>query len=436
MNIRRLALSLLNEYEAGEKYVNLLLTSHACDGLSLEERGQLTALIYTAVEQKLRYDYYIKAISGRGDGDIDPVTLNILRLGVCQLLDMRSIPNFAAVSETVSLGRNPGERSFVNGVLRAIARQRDALPLPDENKNYKRYLSVKYSFPLWLVKHLDKLYGREACEELLLAFNTRRYTDLTVNTLKISRDEYLEKLKNSGISAEKCADTSHGVRVDGSVNPDTLPGFSDGELFVQDTASLMALETLAPKRGERIIDVCAAPGGKSLAAAILSRDLGEVYSFDLHMSKLSLIESSAVRLGLSSLNVSERDALTPDESLFGTADKLIVDAPCSGLGVLSKKPDLRYKSADSIKELPALQLSILTASAKYLKAGGELVYSTCTLNPEENSAVAKHFLSENPDFERVTFKVGTRPEASELTLLPHIDGTDGFYIAKMRRKRI
>ncbi len=436
MNIRKIALSLLNEYEAGGKYVNLSLNSHSCDGLTPEERGQLTVLLYTTVEQKLRYDYYIKAIAARGDGGIDPTTLNILRLGVCQLLDMRSIPDFAAVSETVKLGRGAGERSFINGVLRAIARQRDSLPLPSEEKNYRRYLSVKYSFPLWLVKHFDALLGREGCEALLSAFNTERYTDITVNTLKISREAYIKKLSARGISAEKNLDTPLGLRIKGSVNPESLPGFSDGELFVQDTASLIAVAALAPKRCDRIIDACSAPGGKSLAAAILSSDKGEIYSFDLHGSKLSLIESGAARLGLKSIKTEERDARVPDESLFGTADKVIVDAPCSGLGVLSKKPDLRYKSEEAIKELPALQLEILTASAKYLKAGGELVYSTCTLNPEENSGVVERFLMGNTDFEPLSFKVGAHPESSELTLLPHEDGTDGFFIAKMRRKRI
>lgn len=432
MNIRKIALSLLLEYEVGDKYVNLLLTSHICDGLSESERGQLTALLYTAVEQKLRYDYYIKAIARRSE--LDPVTLNILRLGVCQLLDMRSIPDFAAVAETVKLGRNKGERAFLNGVLREIARQRDSLPEPDREKNYSRYLSVKYSFPLPLVKRFDALFGREGCEGLLFSFNTERYTDLTVNTLKISREEYIKKLNGCGISATPSPYTDLGVRIPSSVNPESLPGYALGEFFVQDTASLIAVTALSPRASERIIDVCAAPGGKSLAAAILSRDAGEIYSFDLHESKISLIESGAVRLGLKSLTPSARDARTPDTSLFESADKVIVDAPCSGLGVLSKKPDLRYKSEESIEGLPALQLEILTASAKYLKRGGELIYSTCTLNPSENSGVVEKFLSENPDFEPVAFKVGELDEGSELTLLPHIHGTDGFFIAKMRRK--
>ena len=435
MNIRKIALTLLTEYEAGGKYVNLSLSSHLCDTLSPAERAQLTVLLYTTVEQKLRYDYYIKALSARGGEEIDMTTLNILRLGVCQILDMRSVPDYAAVSETVELARNRGERAFINGVLRTLVRQKGALPEPSEEKNYKRYLSVKYSFPLWLVKHFDSLYGRAGCEALLSAFNTARYTDITVNTLKISREKYLEKLEACGVFAEKSTYTGEGIRIKSSVNPDSLPGFSDGEFLVQDTASLLAVTALSPKRGERIIDVCAAPGGKSLAAAVLSGDTGEVYSFDLHESKLSLIESSALRLGVKSLKVRARDARTPDEALIGTADKLIVDAPCSGLGVLSKKPDLRYKSCEVLRELPELQLEILTASSKYLKAGGELIYSTCTLNPEENSGVVERFLSENPDFEPVKVKIGD-VEASEHTLLPHIHGTDGFFIAKIRKKRI
>ncbi len=434
MNIRKIALTLLSEYEAGGKYANLSLASHLCDGLSGEERAQLTVLFYTTVEQKLRYDYYIKAISGRGDDEIDMTTRNILRLGVCQLLDMHAIPDFAAVSETVKLGRSKGERAFINGVLRSLARQKDSLPQPREEKNYKRYLSVKYSFPLWIVKHLDALYGRDECERILSAFNSQKYTDITVNTTKISREDYIKALVGAGYSAWENRDTPLGIRIESSVNPERLPGFSHGEIFVQDMASLICATALGAMPGDRIIDVCAAPGGKSLATAVLTGDECEIFSFDIHGSKLSLIEGSARRLGLKSIITAERDAQAPDERLLGTADRVIADVPCSGLGVLSKKPDLRYKNPESIEALPELQLRILTASSRYLKAGGELIYSTCTLNPRENSEVVGRFLAENADFEPVRFKVGSFHEGYELTLLPHVHHTDGFYMAKIRRK--
>lgn len=435
MNIRQIALRILDEYEAGAKFINLALSSHLTDGLSREEKAALTALLYTSVERKLTYDYYICALSHRSESDIDPHTKNILRLGFCQLLDMRSVPDFAAVNETVKLTRNPGERAFVNGVLRSAARQKEGLPMPSEEKNYRRYLSVKYSFPLATVKHFDSLYGREETERILNYYNSEKYTDITVNTLKTTVDDYKARLEGKGIIPKTNPYAPSSLRISTSVNPESLPGFAEGLFFVQDRASAICAEVLAPKAGDIIVDVCAAPGGKSFAAAILSGDGGEIYSFDLHESKLSLIASGADRLGLKSVRVSQGDALSPDESLLGKADRVICDAPCSGLGVLGKKPDLRYKDFSVTEELPDLQLAILKASAGYLKPGGLLVYSTCTLNPKENEKVVESFLLQNADFEAEPFNISElSADRGILTLIPSVHCTDGFFIAKIRRK--
>ena len=435
MNIRQIALRILDEYELGGKYINLALSTHAADNLSREEKAALTALLYTVVERKLTYDYYICAIAGRSDSDIDIHTKNILRLGFCQLLDMSSIPDFAAINETVKLARSNGERSFVNGILRAAQRRKNDLPMPSEAKNYKRYLSVKYSFPLDTVKHFDSLFGREDTEALLKFYNEIKYTDITVNTTKISVTEYISALSESGIETASSPFGENSLRIDGSVNPEKLYGFSEGFFFVQDRASYASALTLDPKCGETVIDVCSAPGGKSFCAAILMENKGKIYSFDLHESKLSLITSGRDRLGLDIVSVDALDARAPREELFGKADRVICDAPCSGLGVLGKKPDLRYKDMASIRELPALQLEILTASSKYLRAGGTLVYSTCTLNPSENEDVVSAFLGEHPDFALVPFKVGEiSAENGMLTLLPHKHGTDGFFMAKLYKR--
>ena len=434
-NIRKIALSVLMEAEASQKYINLALSSHSLDSLDGKERAQLTSLVYTTVERKLTYDYLISAIAKRSEGSIDPYTKNLLRLGLCQLIDINSIPDFAAVNESVSLARNSGERSFVNGVLRAAARQKDCLPMPSEEKNYRRYLSVKYSFPLPLVKHFGALYGREDTERLLYFYNNEKYTDITVNTLKISLDEYKQRLSDSGISVEENDLAPTSLRIKGSINPERLYGFKEGFFFVQDRASAIASVVLCAEGGQLIVDCCSAPGGKSFAAAILAENKSEIHSFDLHESKLSLIESGMDRLGITCISVSARDALQPDGSLVGRVDRVICDAPCSGLGVLGKKPDLRYKDSAAMTQLPPLQYDILTASAKYLKVGGELVYSTCTLNPDENERVVSKFLSENPDFESVPFAVGgISCEGGMLTLLPHVHSTDGFFVAKIRRK--
>ena len=437
MTVRELTLSLLTDCEANGKYVNLSLSSRRVDKLSGEERSFLTVLLYTVAERKITYDYYISAISGRSLDKIDPTTLNILRIGMCQIADIASVPDHAAVNETVALARNPGEKSFVNGVLRQAARlNKDGkLPLPPREKKVSRYLSVAYSFPQWLVKHFISLYGEEDTEKLLSHFNTARYTDLTVNLTRTDKEQYTRMLTDAGYTPIPTVETKLGIRLPGSVNPKSLPGFEDGLFFVQDSACAVSAEALGAQKGDKVIDVCACPGGKSFAAAILT-DNGEVTSFDIHDSKLSLIEDGAARLGLTHVSVGQCDAEKPRMDLFGSFDKVICDVPCSGLGVLGKKPDIRHRDNQSLQKLPELQYSILSASKNYLKDNGVILYSTCTLNPEENERVVERFLSENGEFSPVDFTVGELTSTSGmLTLLPHVHGTDGFFIAKLRKEK-
>lgn len=434
MNVRELALSLLLECELLSKYVNLSLNSHRTRSLTPEERAQLTALLYTVTERRLTYDYYISSAAKRGVGDIDPTTLNILRLGVCQIVGMDSIPDFAAVNETVKLARNKGERAFVNAVLRSIAthKREGSLPMPEREKNEARYLSVLHSFPLWLTKHFISLIGAADTDLLLSEFNRHDRLDLTVNTLKTTREELVSRLLASGVKASPSDVSPYTVSIEGSADPRRLPGFSEGHFFVQDAASFLSVLALAPKKNDAIIDVCACPGGKSFAAAVISGGAA-VRAFDLHESKLSLIEDGGARLGVS-VKAEVQDATSPRHELFGTADKVICDVPCSGLGVLSKKPDMRYRDKEAIAGLPELQYSILAASANYLKSGGAMVYSTCTLNHEENERVVERFLLSHPEFSLEGFDVGNiSSEKGMLTLWPHIHGTDGFFVAKLRR---
>ena len=405
------------------------------DKLSREDRAFLTVLLYTTVERKLNLDYRISAISGRSTDKLDPNTLNILRLGLCQIVYINSVPAHAAVNETVKLARSAGERSIVNGVLRSAVRlfEKGELPLPEKDKNPIRHLAVRESFPQELVKLFVREYGIEDTERILLAFNGEKITDITVNTLKISRDDYIARLIACGYDAVISPLSRLGIRINASVDPRTLPGFDEGLFFVQDASCALCAEVLGAKAGETIADVCSAPGGKSFASAILSGGLADIYAFDLHENKLSLIESGKSRLGLERIKVAQADSSLVNESLVGKLDGVICDVPCSGLGVLSKKPDLRYNAMSRSEQLPELQYSILEASSKYLKDGGRLVYSTCTLSPEENSAVVLRFLEENTGFELVPFSAGGIKSDGMLTLLPHIHGTDGFFIALLKK---
>ncbi len=434
MTVREIALSLLTEYEEEGKYVNLSLSSHLSDRLTREERGFLTALLYTAVEKKITYDYYIGALSGRSLEDIDTRTKNILRLGLCQILEMDRIPDFAAVSETVRLARNKGEKAFVNALLRETVRKKGRLPLPKREKNEARYLSVFYSFPLETVKKFISVMGSEETEKLLSAFNKLSYTDITVNTERITPEALTEELLKEGITAECAPHGNVSLRINGAFDPRRSRAFEEGRFFVEDNASAIAVLSAGIKKGDTVIDVCAAPGGKSFIAAMLAGKEGRVYSFELHESKISLIESGRDRLGLTHITASARDALTPKEELFGKADVLICDVPCSGLGILGKKPDIRYKKLSEIKELPELQYSILEKSSQYVRSGGVIIYSTCTLNPDENEAVADRFLRAHDGFSKCDFAIGDiKSQDGKITLYPHIHNTDGFFIAKIKK---
>lgn len=436
MTPRELTVTLLDEYELDGKYVNLSLSSHRLDSLSREDRALVTALLYTTVEHKLTYDYYISSLAKRPCEEIDIHTLNILRLGCAQIIDMDRIADHVAVNETVKTGRNKGERGFINGILRSLIRlcDTDGLPMPQRKKNPARYLSVKYSYPVGIVRHFISIFGEDETEKLLHTYNTEKYTDLTVNLLKTDREAYLEMLRTAGITATPSALSRISVRLDGTYNPTLLPGFSDGLFFVQDASCAVSAEVLAPERDDKILDLCACPGGKTFAAAILSGDGGSITSLDLHESKLSLITDGSDRLGFTSVEVMQNDATLPRVEFFDRFDRIICDVPCSGLGVLGKKADLRYNAEQSMEHLPELQYSILTAAAKYLKVGGTLVYSTCTLNTRENEDNVSRFLAENPNFAAVDFTVGElESRGGMLTLLPHIHHTDGFFIAKLTR---
>ena len=433
MNTREIALKLLRSYEENDTYVNLSLNNPQISALSPEDRSFVTALLYTAVERRITLDYIISALAKRPVADISPKALSLLRLGLAQLLFMEGVPAYAAVSETVALAKGAGERGFVNGVLRAAERAKEDLPLPPREKNLARYLSVAYSVPLPLAKYVLTLLGESGAEALLSAFLTQPPLTLAVNTLRISRDAFLERLKAAGLEAEKTLYSPYGVRLRTSVPVKELPGFAQGLFFVQDEASQLCALTLAPRAGDRVVDVCAAPGGKTMLLGIGMKNEGTLRAFDLHESKLPLIRESAARLGID-VSVEAQDATAAKEELKGCFTHVMCDAPCSGLGVLWKKPDLRYRAVEDRDGLPALQKRILSESARYVAEGGTLVYSTCTLRTEENEAVVRDFLQTHPDFRAEPFAFGDlAAESGMLTLYPHIHDMDGFFIAKLVR---
>ena len=392
--------------------------------LSAADRGLYTRLVYGVVERLLTLDHAIGEVSTRPLSDIDPATLTALRMGVYQLLYMDRVPDHAAVSETVELVPHRS-RGFVNGVLRSFQRAGKKFSLPEGD------MSIKYSVSPEICALLSECWGEETAESILAAsFDTGRVC-LRINTLRLTTEDAIGMLPD----AERSAIASEIILLP-SLTEAARDGIGRGLWFVQDEASRIATEVLDARPGERIADVCAAPGGKSFSAAIDMENRGEIFSFDLHKNKLSLIRSGAERLGLTVIRADARDGGDPDASLAGSCDRVICDAPCSGLGVLSKKPEIRYKDIRDVNRLPEVQLRVLRGAASYVKPGGVLLYSTCTLNRHENEEVVRRFLAGDDRFTPEDFAVTPLLRSGDgmLTLLPHITGSDGFFIAKLRAR--
>lgn len=422
------------------KYSNLELDStiKKC-GFSGADKSLYTTLLYGVIEKKITLDYYIGLLSSIEIGRIEKKVLNILRLGLYQILYLERIPDRAAVSESVELCKlhsHKGADGFVNAVLRNAIRKRDTLLPPSEAEvGSAKHLSVKYSLPEWLCTLWSESYGRENAEKIMNCFSDPPYITLRTNTLKITREDLILDLGKNGIPAKSSAISQTAAILTEYTSISELRPLVNGLCFVQDEASQLCAEAVGCKSGDTVIDVCSCPGGKSFGMAMFMENSGRLISLDLHESKLSLVSGGAEKLGVTILETAAHNGSRPIEELIGKADRVLCDVPCSGLGVIAKKPDLRHKSPDDIAKLPEIQYSILDASSNYVKSGGVLVYSTCTLNPAENEQVTERFLREHSDFQPE--KLGVFPDEPEIcrkTLFPFEFGTDGFYMAKFRKQ--
>ncbi len=420
-NPRKIALDVLAKVENGQ-YANLALDAILeRSELSNVNKNLATALVYGVLEKKLRLDYAIAFYAGRPPEKISPDAKGLLRLGFYQLCFMERIPDYAVVNETVALA-SPKIRGFVNAILRTLIRHNKELPLPPAEPK-ETYLSVRYSVCPELAKKLLDTLGEEKTVSFSEALETHPALTVRTNTLRISRDDLLAKFRADGFSAEKTEQSGSGIKLFGNAPVTELYGFRDGLFFVQDEASQLAVESLDAKPNMQVLDVCACPGSKSFGIAIEMQNKGKILSCDLHKSKLSLVVKSAKRLGIEIVETRERDAREPLPEYVGNADRVLCDVPCSGFGVIGKKPELRYKNPAESEKLPQIQSEILMQSANLLKIGGRLVYSTCTVLPDENENNIARFLSERKDYRLL----------SEKTFYPDTDGTDGFFIAVLER---
>ncbi len=432
-DIRKLVFSSLLACAENGRYANLEAdTVIQRQNLADRERAQYTAFFYGVTEKQITIDYQIKKLSKTPIDKLQTKVLVLLRMGIYQLLYMDSVPDHAAVNETVSLAKqtvNSGACGYINGILRSATKElkkdgKSVLLTPSADKDICGYLSITYSYPRYLCKLWVNAYGAENAEKIMVSQSSASSTTIRVNTLKTSRDAYLSELLQLGYDAcasESCAD---GVHIRGSAPITLFPNFENGYFFVQDDSSRLCVEALDAKEGDTVLDACACPGGKSFATAIKMNNKGKIISCDLHGSKLSLISSGAKRLGVDIIEVMQADSSIFNPDFEEKFDRVLCDVPCSGFGTIAKKADLRLKSAESAKSLPELQLAIVSNCAQYVKKGGTLVYSTCTLNPAENENNVRAFLGSKPEFQLL----------SERTCFPYEAEYDGFYFAKMIKK--
>lgn len=399
------------------------------NSLDRREAALASRLCLGVLQNEKLCDYYIDSFC---TSKLEPVVRDILRLGTYQILFLDRIPAHAAVSESVELCRAKGHAragGLVNAVLRRISEGK--LPeIPGEGT--AAYLSVRYSHPLWLCEYLCREKGYAFAEAFLASNNLPAKLSLQVNTLKVGVQDYVRALERAGIVFREIGPAGC-LELEGG-QASSLPGYEEGLFYVQDRAARTAVEIAAPEPGMKVLDACACPGGKSFAAAIRMHNRGSILSCDIHEKKLGLLENGAKRLGIGIVTAKAMDARTFDPALENGFDLVIADVPCSGLGVIAKKPEIRRKEPESLRALPEIQYAILENLSSYVRPGGILLYATCTILHEENEDVVQRFLNAHDSFAAEGFAAGGISSGSGMyTFWPHTDGTDGFFAARMRK---
>lgn len=441
MDAREVALLTLNTCERQGGWSDGVLKKQLAQaGLDSRDAALATQICFGVLQNRLLLDFYLSRFSNIPLKRMESKVVQLLRIGLYQMLFLTRIPHSAAVNSAVELTRqhckNPRASGMVNGILRALERSLDRLPtIPQEDE--AGYLSTLYSHPDWLVKRWLEQLGAEETASLLAANNTAPPITAQVNTCRISSVALLGRLSEVGVDVQMHPWLKDCLIIRDTGDLERLDTFRDGLFYIQDPASRLAVSAAGVQPGMKVLDACAAPGGKSFALSIAIEDRGEVISCDLHPHKKKLMLAGAQRLGITCMQPQTADATVFREEWSDAFDLVVADVPCSGLGVIRKKPDIRYKDPEALADLPAIQRRIADNVCRYVKPGGVLLYSTCTLLSEENESIVKAFLADHSDF---TLEAFTLPdpigqvEAGMITLWPHRHQTDGFFFAKLRRK--
>ena len=440
---RDIALKALEVYRRNRVWPESVLKSYIEKYAASKKDSALAwRIVFGVIQNLYLLDYYISSFSKIPLKKIHPTVLDILRLSAYQIIYLDRVPNSAAVNTGVHFARkytNSKAAGFVNAILRKIAVNFDNNNLPKvEEKSDSKRLSIIYSHPEWLVSELIKSIGYEETEALLQINNlVTAKVFIQVNTLRASVADVLAAFSIEKIHAQKHQWLDNCIEIYDAHDITELSAFKEGLFYVQDPASNLVIAASGLKSGDMIIDGCSAPGGKAFAAATTMKNIGKIFAFDIKQNKISEIKQGADRLGIEIIKAQASDSAKSDDSLIKTADIVFADVPCSGFGVIQKKPEIRYKTAQSVSELPMIQSKILRNLASYVKPGGVLMYSTCTVFSNENEDIVANFVSENPEFAFEPFSLPHVGEVSSgmVTLWPQLHGTDGFFICKLRRKQ-
>lgn len=438
-NPRIAAVSALIRVERDKGYSNIVLNSILkLSAMSARDSAMTSAIFYGVLERAITLDYVINKYSKTQTNKMQISVKSILRAALYQILYMDKIPYSAAVNEAVAMTRDFSVKSasgLINAVLRAFLRDGAHIDYPQERL---QYLSIYHSCPEWMIKMWIKAYGEENTVRMMNSLPGRPPLTVRVNTQKTTAEELTELLSKQGIVCTALPWLENALVLENTGSVESIDEFEQGLFHVQDAASQLCCQLLGMREGETVYDVCAAPGGKTFTVAQHMNGKGRVKSFDLYEHKVKLINDGAKRLGLDNVSAFVRDAENPEIALE-QADRILCDVPCSGLGIIRRKPEIRNKLQIELAGLPALQYKILCESSKLLKSGGTLIYSTCTLVAAENGSVTRKFLREHEDFEQVELNLpeGVRNADEmpyEVTLLPGVLNTDGFYIAAFCKK--
>ena len=441
MNAREIAYKVLLDIEKNKNYSNMAINKHFKDvKLSNQDRGLATEIIYGVIENKYYIDYMIDKLSKVKTNKMEIYVKTLLRMGIYQIIFLNSISDYAAVNETVNLAKKKNSKvsGFINGILRNIIRQKEtigAIKVKDDID----YLAIKYSYDKWMIRNWMIHFGREFTEKLLEANSKRPNIYLRTNTLKISRDELIEKLQEQNIKASKVSVVGEAIKVENLKDIENNSLYKEGLFTVQDISSMLVGKVMNPKENSLVLDICSAPGGKTTHMATLMNNTGQVISRDIYDHKLKLIKSSCKRLNLTNVDVEGYDATKLDRNSIGKFDYVLADVPCSGLGIIRRKPEIKYKEKEEFRDLQVIQKKILENASRYVKKGGTLIYSTCTIQDSENIDVINKFLQKNKNFELSPInevKVDLdNQEKGYMKIYPNIHEMDGFFISKLIRVR-